>query len=622
MSKEFSHRQKFIESCNSLMLELENENLNENIISNFANQLFDNIKTTKEIADFYKKLLTNNNALQYYLTQIKDSIVRNINKINNNYLHKLLTTLNNTVSLKNLVYLSVLSCATSFYIINYNKIPDLVQFFVEILNSKVLNSISIDNIIQFFEMLIKIVGSIVFVYKVLIEPYKNQILSMVGKFNLNKQNTMTESKFTNYKKRNMKKVLTKESSLKNIIKNILSEDLNKFNPNELKTAAFQIKNILKLPITQFVDSFSNIASDAKVQAVLQSGLEDGDVKDDAITYTQGNVSVSQLVPTQNEIGMDDSLNNILIDKFGALQSFLQGKANVGANPIVIYNNKYIIDGHHRWSQVLAANPKATVPVLNLIGRLQPLDVLKIVHLAIATGQNDLPLASAKGINLLLVGENDVRNYVLKNLNEKALEVWQKNGFKDANVIAQHIVNNVKLMQTNGVTQGAPPRTKMPQTDAFETSTNVINKLVKGSVNFVNPEANLKESTNYKKRNMKKVLITESQLRGMVRKMLNEMVNDTSTEKSLYKYANSTQDRLLSQVDVIPELDGTFKQFLMKTKVKGSFQQIVQALVKALKEIQVETNSPQNTINLKDRDNTTSRLASMPLSMNESKRRRF
>jgi hypothetical protein len=78
------------------------------------------------------------------------------------------------------------------------------------------------------------------------------------------------------------------------------------------------------------------------------------------------------------------------------------------------------------------------------------------------------------------------------------------------------------MQTNGVTQGAPPRTKMPQTDAFETSTNVINKLVKGSINFVNPETNLKESTIYNKKNMKKVLITESQLRGMVRKMLNEM----------------------------------------------------------------------------------------------------
>jgi hypothetical protein len=325
---------------------------------------------------------------------------------------------------------------------------------------------------------------------------------------------------TIYNKKKMKKVLITESNLKNIIKNILIEDLDKFNPNELKKTAFEIKNILKLPITQFVDTFSTIASDAKVQAILQSGLQDGDVKDDAITYTQGNVSVSNLVPTQSEIGMDESLKNILIDKFGSLQSFLQGKANVGANPIVIYNNKYIIDGHHRWSQVFAANPKATVPVLNLIGRLQPLDVLKIVHLAIAAGQNDLPLSSAKGTNLLLVGENDVRNYVLKNLNEKALVVWQKAGFKDANVIAQHIVNNVKLMQSNGVTKGAPPRTKMPQTDAFETSTNVINKLVKGSINFVNPEANLKESSKY-------IKITESDLRRMVR---NELLNESKRRR--------------------------------------------------------------------------------------------
>jgi hypothetical protein len=47
-------------------------------------------------------------------------------------------------------------------------------------------------------MLIKIVGTIAFVYKVLIEPYKNQIIkNIIGNINLNKQNTMTESKLTN-----------------------------------------------------------------------------------------------------------------------------------------------------------------------------------------------------------------------------------------------------------------------------------------------------------------------------------------------------------------------------------------------------------------------------------------
>jgi hypothetical protein len=224
MSKEFSQRQKFIESCNSLMLELENKHLNENIFSDFSNQLFDNIKTVKEIGDFYKKLLTNNKALQYYLSQIKDSIVRNINKINNDYLNKLLTTLNNTATLKNLVYLSVLACTTSFYINNFTKIPDLVKWFDGILHSQLMNNITLDSIYQFFEMLIKIVGTIAFIYKVLIEPYKNQIIkNIIGNINLNKQNTMTESKFTNYNKSNMKKVLITESQLRAMVRKMLIE---------------------------------------------------------------------------------------------------------------------------------------------------------------------------------------------------------------------------------------------------------------------------------------------------------------------------------------------------------------------------------------------------------------
>jgi hypothetical protein len=224
MSKDFQKRERFIESCNSLMLELENKDLNENIFSDFSNQLFDNIKTVKEIGDFYKKLLTNNKALQYYLSQIKDSIVRNINKINNDYLNKFLTTLNNTASLKNLVYLSVLACTTSFYINNFTKIPDLVKWFDGILHSQLMNNITLDSIYQFFEMLIKIVGTIAFVYKVLIEPYKNQIIkNIIGNINLNKQNTMTESKLTNYNKSNMKKVLITESQLRAMVRKMLME---------------------------------------------------------------------------------------------------------------------------------------------------------------------------------------------------------------------------------------------------------------------------------------------------------------------------------------------------------------------------------------------------------------
>jgi len=223
MSKEFSHRQKFIESCNQLVLRLEEKELNENIVTDYVNQLFDNIRTVKEIGDFYKKLLTNNKALQYYLTNLKNSIVKNINQINNDFLDKLLTTLNTTPSLKNLIYLSTLACATFYYIKSYQSIPNLETWFNSILNSQLINNITIDSIFQFFEILIKIVGSIALVYQILIEPYKNEILSMVGSFIMLKKNQIAESKFTNYNKTNMKKVRITESQLRGMVRKMLNE---------------------------------------------------------------------------------------------------------------------------------------------------------------------------------------------------------------------------------------------------------------------------------------------------------------------------------------------------------------------------------------------------------------
>jgi hypothetical protein len=221
MSKEFSQRQKFIESCNQLVLRLDDKDLNENIITDYAKKLFDNIKTTKEIADFYKKLLTNNKALQLYLNNLITSIKQNISAINNEYLNKLLNTLNNSTSLKNLIYLSTIACITAYYIKFSANIPNLAGWANNILQSQLVSNINLDSILQFFEMLIKIVGSIIFIYEILIAPYKNEILSIVGNFILLKKESLTESKFTNHKKEKKKKVLITESQLRAMVRNEL-----------------------------------------------------------------------------------------------------------------------------------------------------------------------------------------------------------------------------------------------------------------------------------------------------------------------------------------------------------------------------------------------------------------
>ena len=60
-----------------------------------------------------------------------------------------------------------------------------------------------------------------------------------------------------------------------------------------------------------------IIGDPKVQAVLNTGLADGDPNDDKLPYTRANISVGDLKPTQKEIGFELLLNeNRLIKKDG------------------------------------------------------------------------------------------------------------------------------------------------------------------------------------------------------------------------------------------------------------------------------------------------------------------
>lgn len=282
-----------------------------------------------------------------------------------------------------------------------------------------------------------------------------------------------------------KKLITELSRIKTLMK--INEELS---DDDISTVGNELEMMLNKPIAQFVDDFASVANNPKVLAVLKAGLEDGDMVDDKIKIGgEGRTPVKNMIPTQNEIGAKESLLNILTDKYGSLASFLDGDANVGDNPIVIYNNKYIIDGHHRWSQVFAANPEATVPTLNLQGSLGAADVLKIVHLSIAAGANKLPLSSAEGENLLKASPDDVFKYVTQNLDEKTAKIWgAKRGVKNKKELASLIVKNVKQLQKNGTMDGAPPRTKMPQTDAVETTSQVINRLGKGVVNFNNPSS--------------------------------------------------------------------------------------------------------------------------------------
>lgn len=254
-------------------------------------------------------------------------------------------------------------------------------------------------------------------------------------------------------------------------------------------AASQLQQAFKASsVEDFVAKFKNIASDPKVQSVLKAGQTDGDPKDEVVKYGVKQLKVTNLLPTQNEIGFDQSIENIITDQYGSLESILKGKANVGG-PIVTYNGKYVIDGHHRWSQVYAANPDASMEAIDLQGNLKPTEMLKVVHAAIAADLGKVPSSNPKGINILNgVSEKQVADKVDEKLTDKAKEVWAANGYKDNKAIADHIYKNLQsLINKNKPVPGAPGRKDMPQTDAGGTKVaDKLKYIAQGSVNFKDP----------------------------------------------------------------------------------------------------------------------------------------
>lgn len=268
--------------------------------------------------------------------------------------------------------------------------------------------------------------------------------------------------------------------------------------------------------------------DPKVKAVLNMGRRDKNLQDEIVKYSTPQLSVKDLIPTQSQIGLADSIGFIAFAKPDGVKSSLSGAASFGGGAILTADNKYILDGHHRWSQVFMINPGATIPCVNInLGVKDGKEALKVIQLAIAAtyGDPDKPgslfmkVASAKTdlfndeitgaqgekipdlLKRIFAGDKDVAKMpkdgsvdnvpkfmkILKN-------AWDTDEDGVIKKLTEHAVMIKKYKPNN-----APARAIMPQpsdtaeklgkpTDdgPGEMPAAVINKLTSGSLNFKDP----------------------------------------------------------------------------------------------------------------------------------------
>lgn len=256
----------------------------------------------------------------------------------------------------------------------------------------------------------------------------------------------------------------------------------------------------------FVKKLGANASDPKVKALIDSGLKDGKPSDDKFTFSDKDLAVKDLVPTQNEVDIDKSLAFPMKKDPSKFIDYNKGDGPFTlGSPIVTYKGKYVIDGHHRWSQLYACNADATIKAvdIDIASDLDPIDVLKAVQASIAVATGGVPTQSVQGTNLLKVDADSLDKWIDgvsddffskvkadKTVVDKMKSATKSDSDNIKDLVKDYVGRNVKVMQASSQpVSGAPKRDFMPQTDDVDWE----KALKSGEIDVAAPHAN--ESSN-------------------------------------------------------------------------------------------------------------------------------
>jgi hypothetical protein len=232
-----------------------------------------------------------------------------------------------------------------------------------------------------------------------------------------------------------------------------------------------LRRILKDQYTDFVVELGENIKDDKFREAIRRLGESNKVKAKNIA-----ARVKRLIPTQNEIDVDKSLKFPLTSVDSArLILYCNEPLKIAGNSIVTSGRgKYIVDGHHRWSQVYSLNYKCKLASVDLTDIKGPFNALKATQLGIVAGKdpngNDItsiPVQRVQGRNLLTISHDDLISYVEAKITKEVLEVFSEydENLDSAAKVGEFIWKNVSRMQENNQpVHGAPGRGYMPQTD--------------------------------------------------------------------------------------------------------------------------------------------------------------
>lgn len=235
----------------------------------------------------------------------------------------------------------------------------------------------------------------------------------------------------------------------------------------------------KSSMGSLVDALDNLTDEQL--ALLEMGFGDGEKATKMKTDSKP-IRAKDLHPTQNEIDVNKSLGKQCSGKDPNLikQILENGPVTLG-NPVVVYDYNgtyYIVDGHHRWSQVFMLNPNCEINCTvfqNSAGDTaqDPADMLRDFQGAIAVANDgEMPSSTVgQGMNIFdwmkEPGAPKLKDYLDENISDKMIDAYREyyNSEIDKDDIKNTLLGNASLMsKANKPIKNAPTRDVMPQTE--------------------------------------------------------------------------------------------------------------------------------------------------------------
>lgn len=271
-------------------------------------------------------------------------------------------------------------------------------------------------------------------------------------------------------------------SLKNyIIESISKVDLLTGSKSEKKE---KLAKFLKGSYEDYIDKLNELLKDPKTAALLEDAFG-GSLGDIQLKYSKRNISVQQLNPTQAEIDLKNSVLYPLCHP-ECIANFFKPAVELSI-PLIAFNDNFIIDGHHRWSQGICFNPSCKMVCINFKGAMSAPQMLKATQGAIAaymsdhnqSGENIPSAIVAKGFNIFDKSRGEMEDFLEQVYNgyiamgndkcDVDTVVAELGKFvpevKDKESLTKYICDNAEMLKHDHTpVAGAPNRGLMPQTD--------------------------------------------------------------------------------------------------------------------------------------------------------------